>query len=279
MSLRTLFLHLDSSPHCAARVDLAVELALRHEAHLLGVAACGWPLPPSAVASALGGFGPLVPPTDDLRQAAQASCERFAERARARGLASFTARVEEVGWGQSLVREARCHDLIVVGQTEPTGADPVVPKDLPVQMLVGSGRPLLVVPWAGRFSVPMRTAVIAWSGSREAARAVADALPLLRRADAVHVLAFERVGAYEFEAQAELDAVQQWLIHHRIPVRAHRETVDIGFGEALLSRASDLGAELIVMGGYGHSRATEFMLGGMTRTLMASMTVPVLMSH
>jgi nucleotide-binding universal stress UspA family protein len=279
MNYRSIFLHLDSSPVCAGRIDFAINLALAHESYLTAIAACGWPVPSTVVATDLLGFGPLIPPSDESRQAAQGVCERFADRARERGLTSFSARVEEVAGGQVLVQQARCHDLAVLGQPERDGGDPVVPGDLAIQVLMGSGRPLLVVPWAGRFNAPPKTAVVAWSGSRESARAVADALPLLTRAKAVHLLGFDRTRAEGAGTQSGLAAVQQWLGHHRIQAQLHHETEDIEFGEALLSRVSDLGADLIVMGGYGHSRATEFVLGGMTRTILSSMTAPVLLSH
>lgn len=279
MNIRSVLVHLDTSPRCAARVDLAIALAQAHHAHLLGIAACGWPPDPVTVATDLLGFGPLVLANDELHAAARAACEAFADRSRERGLASYTARIEEAAGTQFLVELARCHDLAIVGQHERQGGDPIVPPDLAVQMLMGAGRPLIVVPWAGRFDRLPRTVVVAWSGTRESARALADALPLLAQASTVHLVGLEHAGSAATADTHRLDAAQQWLARHDIEARAHRERVEIGFGEAVLSRASELGAELIVMGGYGHSRAAEFVLGGMTRTLLTSMTVPVLMSH
>jgi nucleotide-binding universal stress UspA family protein len=279
MNYRSLLLHLDSSAICASRVELAIALALEHRAHLVGVAACGWPADPVTTAVELLGFGPLLLVNDERHRAARGACEAFAERSRARGLESFTARIEEAAGAQFLVELARCHDLVIVGQPERNGADPLVPADLVVQMLMGSGRPLLVVPWAGRFDKPPRTVLLAWSGTRESARALADALPLLSKAATVHLMGLERPGVNAATTQLRLDAAQQWLALHQVSARLHSETVDIDFGEAVLSRASELGVDLIVMGGYGHSRAAEFVLGGMTRKLLDSMTVPVLMSH
>jgi nucleotide-binding universal stress UspA family protein len=276
---RNLMVHLDSSPRCEARVELATSLALEHGAHLLGVAAAGWPARPAEVAVDLLGFGPLVPASDHQQAAAKAACEAFADRARARGLASYTARSEEAAGAQFLIEMARCHDLLIVGQHQREGADPIVPPDLAVRLLIGSGRPVLAVPWAGRFDATPRTLLVAWSGTRESARALADALPMLARASTVHLLGFERPHAEPGAGHASLDAARHWLGLHGVEARVHRETVDIDFGEAVLSRAAELGAELIVMGGYGHSRAAEFVLGGMTRKLLSSMTVPVLMSH
>jgi nucleotide-binding universal stress UspA family protein len=223
MSYRSMLLHLDNSPPCASRIEVAINLALAHESHLTAVAVYGWPTPPAVVATDMLGFGPLIPPSDELRQAAQGACERFADRARERGLASFSARVEEVAGGQELVQQARCHDLVVLGQPERNGGDPAVPVGLAIQVLMGSGRPLLVVPWVGRFDTPLKTVAVAWSGSRESARAVADALPLLARAETVHLLGFNRTNAEGVDTQSGLEAVQQWLGRHRIPVKLHHD--------------------------------------------------------
>jgi nucleotide-binding universal stress UspA family protein len=276
---RNLLVHLDSSAPCASRIDLAIGLALEHGAHLLGVAACGWPVPPAAVAGDLLGFGPLLQISDDHRAGAERACEAFADRARQRGLGSYTARIEEVAGAQYLVQMARCHDLSVVGQPQRAGSDPLVPADLPVQLLMGAGRPLLAVPWAGHFEAAPRNVLVAWSDSRESARALADALPLLTRADSVHLLALVRPRADASATMAQLEAVQHWLGLHGVATRSHLDVVDLDFGEALLSRVTDLGADVIVMGGYGHARAAEFILGGMTKTVLSGMTVPVLMSH
>jgi len=279
MNYRSLLVHLDTTATCASRTEVAIGLALEHGAHLLGVAACGWPAAPAAVAGDLLGFGPLLPVGDGHRAEVERVCEAFADRARQRALGSFTVRIEEAAGAQYLVQMARCHDLVIVGQPVRAGSDPLVPRDLAVQLLMGAGRPLLVVPWAGRFESAFRTVALAWSGTRESARALADALPLLARASRVHLLGFERSRPNGDLVQAQLIDTQHWLTLHNIGAQVHREVVDIDFGEALLSRVTDLGADLIVMGGYGHTRAAEFMLGGMTKTVLSGMTAPVLMSH
>lgn len=126
---------------------------------------------------------------------------------------------------------------------------------------------------------PPRTVLLAWKGTREAARAAADALPLLARAQAVHLIALERPGAADPAAASKLEVAQRWLAAHGVTAQLHRHESEGNFGHALLSRAAELGAELIVMGGYGHSRATEFVVGGATRAVLAEMTVPVLLSN
>src|SRR2546421_1757575 len=141
-------------------------------------------------------------------------------------------------------------------------------------------RPTLVLPYAGKFDAVGTNIMVAWDDSREAARAVSDALPLLRIAKRVQVVSWnESVGANDSTLRPRLDALHQWLMWQGVTAEIHVETTDIGIAEAMLSRAADLGADLIVMGAYGHARWAERVLGGATRGLLASMTVPVLMSH
>lgn len=279
--LRSLFLHLDESAGCAGRIELAISLALQHDAHLLALATCGWPPHSAELGLDLLGFGPLLPPSDDLLVAAKRACERFAERAQARGLSSFSAQVEEVALAGSLVETARGHDMAIIGQpARGRRGETAAPAALPLRLLMESGRPVLMVPSAGHpVAAPPRTVLLAWKGTREAARAAADALPLLARAQAVHLIALERPGATDPAASSRLEGVQHWLATHGVHAQGHRQVCEGDFGHALLSRAAELGAELIVMGGYGHSRATEFVLGGMTRTVLAEMAVPVLLSN
>jgi nucleotide-binding universal stress UspA family protein len=174
---------------------------------------------------------------------------------------------------------ARYADLVVVGQqnTEwPSG----VHKDFERSVLFAAGRPVLVVPYAFERRPVGHRVLVAWNASREAARAVSDALPLLRRAGYVHVVAFqpEKSGAAHGEEPGADIAL--FLTRHGVKVAVSRyDAPDVDVGNQLLSRAFDLSADLIVMGAWGHSRLREFVLGGVTRTLLESMTVPVLMSH
>jgi nucleotide-binding universal stress UspA family protein len=122
--------------------------------------------------------------------------------------------------------------------------------------------------------------MVAWDDSREAARAVSDALPLLRRAGQVQVVSWNEAGTEaDTRLNERMDALRQWLTWQGVPAETRVETTAVSISDAMLSRAADLGADLVVMGAYGHSRWTERVLGGATRGLLTSMTVPVLMSH
>jgi nucleotide-binding universal stress UspA family protein len=133
------------------------------------------------------------------------------------------------------------------------------------------------VPYAGRFDRVGETVLIAWNGSRESSRALHDALPLMATPGAVTALT---VNASPTESEALTGDVVSHLAHHGLETKVELvETKELGASDVVLSRVADLGADLIVMGAYGHSRLREMILGGMTRDMLRHMTVPVLMAH
>ena len=171
------------------------------------------------------------------------------------------------------------------------------------RLLVGSACPVLTVPYVGWTSElrgagasrPLRRALVAWADTRESARAVRDALPLLARAAHVELVTFAKVAPGEESShRASLERMVTYLAQHGVRAtptmlsqaeptvgeRMRRGVVpDVAVADALLSHAADMHADFIVMGGHGHSRLWELVLGGVTRTMLETMTVPVLMSH
>jgi nucleotide-binding universal stress UspA family protein len=195
------------------------------------------------------------------------------------GLESFEGRCDEQDPVESLVAQGRSCDLLVMSQNDPEAPIDAPDRDIAQQVMMRVGRPVLALPFIGTFQEVGRNVVIAWKDTRESTRAVHDALPLLRKARSVHLMCFERPSDSRHVTRLQLNDLRKWLERHGIEAQLHQEAVRSGIGDKLLSRACDLGADLIVMGGYGHSRMTEFVLGGVTRTLLAHMTVPVLFSH
>ncbi len=182
------------------------------------------------------------------------------------------------GEGAELAALARSVDLVIYGQHSPDWHLPTGFR--PEDLIVGSGRPVLVVPYAGKFAAVGRRALIAWDGTREAARALHDALPLITDAAAATIMTV-RAHQADFEADAPaLQRLEQHLAHHRITA-THEESVrgDVPIADLLLSRAADLDVDLIVTGAYHHSQFREALVGGVSRDLLDHMTVPVLMSH
>jgi nucleotide-binding universal stress UspA family protein len=270
---RSLLVCLDDRPPCDARVDVAMALARRFDAHLVGLAPSGV----LQVPIGLDGAAAMAELMGDLRSAAERSARRFAERCEAARLASVETLVDEAPVARSVVGHARCSDLVIVGQAEAAAE-----RDAVEQVVLQCARPVLVVPFAGRFDTVGERVLVAWNDSPEAARAVADAMPLLCRAERVLVVQCDTpqddalVGE---ERSRRLEALRRWLMWHGVDAQVRQEATPIDTGNALLSMAADRGCDLMVMGAWGRPRWTERVMGGATRTLMDSMTLPVLMSH
>jgi nucleotide-binding universal stress UspA family protein len=180
---------------------------------------------------------------------------------------------------EALTIAARYADLLVVGQSTPDNDVPT-PADLPESVALATGRPVLVVPHIGAEKPPGKKVLLCWNASRESARAASDALPFLKAAEEVFVLVVDpKTSTNGHGAEPGAD-VATWLARHGVKVTVQRDSaMDSDVGNVILSRAADLDVDLIVMGVYGHSRMRELVMGGASRTLLATMTVPVLMSH
>jgi nucleotide-binding universal stress UspA family protein len=176
---------------------------------------------------------------------------------------------------------ARYADLTLLGQPNSDEAFKGASADaVLVNVMLSSGRPVLAVPYAGKFEQVGERVLVAWNASRESTRAVNDALPLLRDAKSVTVLAVNPKRGIEGHGEVPAADICLHLARHGVKAEAaHTIAKDISEGDALLSYAADLGTDLIVCGGYGHSRAREMVFGGVTRTLLQEMTVPMLLSH
>ena len=280
MTYRSLLVLLDADPMCAARTRLATGLARELDCHLVGVAPTGLIDLPAATAAAASLAEYAAVAWDTLRDQAEKAAQRFRDDCRAAGLKSFEAVVDEADKAPSLVRHAHCSDLTVLSQADPSAPGPRVTRDVVEQVVRHSARPTLILPYAGRFDSVGSNVMVTWDDSREAARAVSDALPLLRRAKHVQVASWNEAGSRpDRSLQPRLDALHQWLLWQGVSADVGIETTRNNIADAMLSRAADLNADLIVMGAYGHARWAERVLGGATRGLLASMTVPVLMSH
>ena len=276
MGLKDLLVHVDNDPACSARVDVAAVLAARHEAHLTGLHPMGWPRLPGYVELELPATF-LDEQRRQLEGLARQAETRFHETTRRRGIQGEW-RVDTGDIIGITKLHARYADLTIVGQGIDLKDAPHDLRFLPQELALGVGRPVLVVPRYGTFDTVGERVLVAWNGSREATRAVHDALPILKLATNVTVLSIDP----ERDTGERMPSADIALHLARHGVAAEGMStlgLDISVGDLLLSRASDLGADLIVMGAYGHSRVREMVLGGATRHILQHMTVPVLMSH
>jgi nucleotide-binding universal stress UspA family protein len=258
-------------------IDYAVSVAEDFDAHLCGIAFSYEPVVPPSI---MGGI-----PADVIdaqwaasAQAADAAIASFEAAAKREGIVAEHRKLEASlgGAGDLFGRLARRFDLAVVGQAEPKHGPA---QDLVIEgALFGSGRPVIVVPYIQKGGLKLDRILICWDGSRPAARAIADAMPFLARAAAIDVV----IVASGRERSDEVPGADmgEHLARHALKVEVKRiVSTDLDVPNTILSYAADSGADLIVMGGFGHSRLREFVLGGATRGILASMTVPALMSH
>ena len=285
MRLRDLQVVLDASPHNAARLSVALDLARANTAHLTGLCPLEL-LFPADLGFALGGYPEVLAlqaAVEELQSKAGAHAAaleaEFREALRREGVTGDW-RVAAGPVGPAVVGASRHADLTVIGQADPEHRGPPTGRHMVEDVLLGAGRPLLILPYAGSFPVIGHNVLIAWTETREAARAVGDALGLIDRDATVTVLTVARPGG-RAETEVPGAEIAAHLARHGLAVTAARTVGDGTIHEAdmLLSYAADMGADLLVMGGYGHSRVRELTLGGVTRSVLRHMTLPVLMSH
>jgi len=215
------------------------------------------------------------------RAQADSALDLFKERARLAGWGSVETVASSGDAFSALSLHARYNDLVVIGQHDPDEDYTQWPDAaaFPELVAMGVGRPVLVVPYAGNFSKVGEHVLVAWDASREATRALTDALPLLKRARRVTVMAVNPEKAHRHGAEPGAD-IALFLARHGVKVEATAQSSGgLDVGNFLLSRIADLDVDLLVMGAYGHARLRELMLGGVTQTILSSMTVPVLFSH
>ena len=284
MALKDILVHLDATPRGAVRLALAAELAARHGAHLTALYVVELPSPGYFYGdpSGLADVRLIDEIMDKMRATARAQAApveaAFAERIRRDGIAGEW-RIIEGRVGETVTLHARYADLAILGQHDPDAAG-IGATEIATSTLLSSGRPALIVPYAGTFQTLGQTVLIGWKSGREAARAVNDALPLLQQARSVTVLAINPEDGIGGDGDVPAADIALHLARHGVKAAAaHTVAKEIDEGDALLNYADDISADLIVAGAYGHSRLSELVFGGVSRTLLTTMTVPVLLSH
>ncbi len=273
--IRDILVKLERQESRDAVIDYAISFAARFDAHLTGVA---------FVDDRISSFSSEIP-TDILQrviadntEAAKKQIDRFASRSE-KHITSVAQRLvinSDLDMPDAFAEMAKCSDLSIVMQSDEgdyANNDAVIEA-----ALFDSGRPVLVVPYIQKGGLRLEKIVCCWDGGRQAARAIGDAIPLLRLAEEVELLAIAREDCSTIECKA-LD-IATHLARHDLKINVEiMSAIDIDVADAILNYVADSSATLVVMGGYGHSRFREFLLGGVTRKMLSSMTVPVLLSH
>jgi len=279
MTLKHILVHIDDSRNLDSRLKVAHKLASQHGAQITGLYVIAPPFVPTYMSGYVGA-GFYENHRRSGEEAAQQARKRFDEQAESSGLRHDWIATDGPP-AERLSEFARYADLVVIGQPDPeeyNAGDPA--RELPGSVILESGRPVLVVPYAGTFDRVGSKVMVMWNASRESARAVYDAMPILETADEVVVTSVNPGrGAPDIGDLPGADITHQLARHGVKAETAPTYAEDIDVDDLILSRGSDMSADLIVMGGYGRSRVRELILGGATRGILDHMTIPVLFSH
>lgn len=278
MNYKTIMVHVDASDSAPERIAFAAQLAAQQDAHLVGIAQTGITrLFFRAAMPGLVDLSALSPLFEELREKCEARSRQFDALAQQAGITSFEHRIGDEDPANALATQAMYADLVIVGQADPQGRDQPDGPSVPEYVAMNSPCPVMVLPYAGAHAPSFGRILIGWNASPESARAVRMALPLLVQAREVKVALVERLSGYPGPAGSG-NEIALFLSRHGVAVDLRQEVGDDA-GESLLSLASEQGADLLVMGCYGHTRFREVLLGGASRVVLERTTVPVLLAH
>jgi nucleotide-binding universal stress UspA family protein len=278
MKLCDILVHVDQSPRAQMRLDIAAELARQHGAHLTALQVIDVAMPVMALGDG-GGGAVIAELMEQMRQSALTAGVKLKaafETALAREGIMGEWRQVEGTTREILALHGRYADLLVLGQDDPESDS----AGLLEAVVFDSGRPVLAIPFAGSFKTIGKRVLVGWNASREASRALHDALPLIAKAETATVFLANPTRGLDGHGEEPGADIARHMVRHGLKVEVAKVIADdVPDSALLLNHASDMGADLLVMGAYGHSRLREFILGGMTRSLLREMTVPVLLSH
>ncbi|WLW58930.1 universal stress protein [Achromobacter aegrifaciens] len=275
---RRISVHLGHGFDCKRRIEAALALAKRHKAELVGIYANA--APPQyyygesvLMSRSLGIIKELQAQSRDAVETA------FLEAAAEADVPAFM-RAGTSSPSETVALLGRTTDLIVVSQENREDVEAAHEIEFVEQTLLTAGRPVLAIPSSGEFPVIGDRVLCCWDGSREAARALADAAPILRLASHMVVLTMDE-GAASPKHEAPFEDLATYCVAQGMPAPEHvrRDIKGVGVGSTILNAAADHSADLIVMGAYGHSKLRQWALGGATASILKSMTVPVMFSH
>lgn len=269
MNLKDILIHIDNRQTCVSRLKTAILLAKRQEARVTGL----YVIPNPYYASHHRN------PLDKAEEARQLFVEAVTEA----GLEYEWICVDSVNSGLDLANAlnlyAHYRDLVIVSQTDYDNPDRTIPPNLPEKAVLGSGRPVLVVPYAGEFNRIGEQVMLAWRGGPESSRALHDAMPLLRKAEHVQVMTIQGQGGDEAYDAHDADICEH-MSRYGLPLSGEKHvTGDLKVGDLLLNRCADEGIDLLVIGAFSQFRRGHQILGETGRYLLECMTVPVLLSH
>jgi nucleotide-binding universal stress UspA family protein len=258
---------------------IAARLAVEENAHLIGSAMTGI----SRYYNWDGDHG-IAEPTvanfvDACKDHAKKALIEFEAITKSYGVLSCESRLIDDDPESGLVLQARYSDLVIVSQADREDPCSRAFVDLPEFVMLNSTRPVLVIPYAGKFENTGTNVIVAWDGSMEATRAITNSMTLLRKANRVTVVVFNTSQNFDIHGEQPGADIALYMARHGVRVEVLQQTTQLDIGNALLSLAADMNVDLIVMGGFAHARFREMLVGGVTATILRTMTVPVILSH
>lgn len=279
MQYKDILVYLDEGVSNVERVNTAIAIAKVHNARLTGVVLNAAPPLNVMIRLGISGGNKLIKKS---RKDAKKILAEFDERVTGEGIEHFTRLVEckEGRAPQKLAHLARNFDLSIMRQANPDKPHVDLVKDVSEEVLFSSGRPVFFMPYIGAHRIPCELAIVAWDGSASSTRAVHDTLPLMEQLKEVIILVVDADKQERTNGELPGDDISSHLDAHGINNRVKRvPSGGASTSTIVLNALSDEGADILIMGGYGTSKIKEVMLGGVTRTLLNTMTVPVVMSH
>lgn len=272
-------IHLSNDDACTRRIDAGLQLAKEHGAEVIGI------YPADGVAGHY--YDESIIP-QDIRKVLRNRRDEFREIVRTKFLERAASAGVKAEWrapkgeaDEVLALHARYCDILVMSKAERVDSVASIIPNLPEAVVMAAGRPVLMIPNAGSIATIGRRILYCWDQRREAARAFTDATPFFKRCEELAVLEIDRDERAFQDNDLHEDDFINFCVSQGYPKPKHlvKNSDDIGVGNVILNTASDLGSDLIVMGAYGHSRMRQWVMGGASRTLLSSMTVPVLLAH
>lgn len=269
MALADILVHLDTSPGSLRRLNLAINLAREHRARLTGLFVI---------------THQYYQAQSGIEAAAEMVQQLFAEQTSQCGIETEWLcsdwSVVGVGMAEIISHHAHYTDLLIVGQSSAETERAGIPRELPERLVLAAGRPVMMVPHSGIFASTGKKVLVAWKAGRESTRAVNDAMPFLKMAKHVDVLAINSSESYGDDWQILCAGICEHLCRHGVAASPEKMIIsDSSVGDALLNRACEEGYDLLVMGAYAHSPQGKMTLGTVAKQLLKQMTVPVIMSH
>lgn len=270
MAYKDILVHIDSSLQSEGRINLAISLAIKHKAHL--------------TALYIISHSHYTPQLNNAEEIAEKAISSFYKKALLPGITTeavcIDTKISGVDITEALINHSYYKDLVIIGQPDPSLQQVSTPPDLPERLILGAGRPVLTIPYSGKFESAGERIAVAWKSGRESVRALNDAMPFLLTAKSINLLEIVTPAIDNSGSMSASARIARHLSNHSITVKIDSlVSGNIPVGDVLLNQAWEVGGDLLVMGAFKNINTGKPELGPIARHILQHMTLPVLMSH